>query len=199
MALRAPVRRIWDIRLEGTWPIAAGEPCLVVSNHESYIDPWVLCLALPHRPIRFLIGEAWYRRSPLWHAAFRGYGAIPIASNDPLETLRRVRAALLDGDAVGLFPEGRISLDGSALPFQPGVALMAATSGARVVPCALAGTREAAPWPRKVPRRVPIRVAVGEAIQVAGSPMAHPSSTMVLEVTSRIAARVASLRASISA
>lgn len=197
-ALRRPVLRIWRLRVDSPGRIPAAGPCLIVSNHESYIDPWILGASLPRVPIRFLINEPWYGRSRLWRRVFEGYGAIPAVWGDAGKTLSRVRAALAAGDAVGLFPEGKISRDGRLLPFQPGVAVLAAVSGAPVVPCCVAGTREAAPWPRRLPRMRPLRVAVGEPLRFPSSPLVEPSAASVLEFTDAIVASVASLHDALS-
>lgn len=199
MAFREPIHRIWDLRVNDPCNVPREGGCLIVSNHESYIDPWVLCAALSREPVRFLINEPWYRRSRLWRVVFDGYGAIPAADGDPTETVRRVCSVLGEGGVVGLFPEGRVSPDGRLLPFQPGVALMAASSAAPVVPCGLHGTRRAAPWPRKVPRPSPLRVTVGEPMRFPGSPTAEPSARDVLRFTSEIAVRVATLVSSSAA
>ena len=56
--------------------------------------------------------------------------------------VKRALAVLKEGRCVGIFPEGTRSRDGEVHAFGAGVSLLAAMSGAQVVPAAIVGTRE---------------------------------------------------------
>jgi glycerol-3-phosphate O-acyltransferase/dihydroxyacetone phosphate acyltransferase len=113
-------------------PVPAAGPVLLVANHpNSLFDP-ALVAAVAGRPVRFLA------KAPLFtHPAVgwlvRGSGAIPVyrTSDDPAqvhrneEAFRAAYAALAEGAAVGIFPEG-ISHDLPALaPLKTGAARIA--------------------------------------------------------------------------
>ena len=55
--------------------------------------------------------------------------------------LRAALRALKDGGVIGMFPEGKISLDGRLQETRAGVAMLALMSGATVVPAYIRGTR----------------------------------------------------------
>jgi 1-acyl-sn-glycerol-3-phosphate acyltransferase len=129
---------------------------------------------MPRRNFRNLINANWYGRSPFWTWMFDRCGAIPIAPGDTMETCRRVIHALADGDAVCIFPEGRISRDGKLNRGRLGIGYMAAMSGAPVLPCGLRGNFEALPHHRRMPRRHPIRIRLGEPMIFPGSPTLQP-------------------------
>lgn len=107
-------------------------PVLLVANHpNSLLDPFLVTVA-GRRPVRFL-AKAPLFSDPLIGWGVRAVGAIPVyrRMDDPTqtgrneETFRAVHAALGQGSAVGIFPEG-ISHDRPALvPLKTGAARIA--------------------------------------------------------------------------
>ena len=107
-------------------------PVLLVANHpNSLLDPFLVTVA-GRRPVRFL-AKAPLFSDPLIGWGVRAVGAIPVyrRMDDPAqigrneETFRAVHAALGQGSAVGIFPEG-ISHDQPALvPLKTGAARIA--------------------------------------------------------------------------
>jgi len=107
-------------------------PVLLVANHPNSLLDAVLVLAAARRPVRFLA------KAPLFNDPLTGWfvrlgGAIPVhRRQDAAEGAIRneamfasVQAALLAGDAIGLFPEG-ISHSGASLaPLKTGAARIA--------------------------------------------------------------------------
>jgi 1-acyl-sn-glycerol-3-phosphate acyltransferase len=81
---------------------------------------------------------------PVLSMLFRQMGAIPIAAarEDPArkaQALGQVRAALEAGEAVAIFPEGRLTDSGDMNAFRPGVEQILAATPVPVVPMALRG------------------------------------------------------------
>jgi 1-acyl-sn-glycerol-3-phosphate acyltransferase len=68
------------------------------------------------------------------------------------------------GRTVVFFPEGRRSPAAGLEPFRMGAFLVAARSGAPVVPVALEGTRAVLPVGRMLPRRATVTVTVGPPV-----------------------------------
>jgi len=88
------LRPLWslyrDVRLTGVVPsIAARGPLLVVANHSSCLDPWLVGFAIP-RPIHSLVDRDWYDRSPFWKVFLRANGTVPVEPGDPQATLAAV-------------------------------------------------------------------------------------------------------------
>jgi len=71
---------------------------------------------------------------------------------------------LARGEALIWFPESWRSPDGSLQEFLPGIGVLAARSGATIVPAFIDGAFEAMPRDRRLPRLVPIRVRFGPAL-----------------------------------
>lgn len=91
-------------------PLPAQGPVVVASNHISGLDPLLLIASSP-RPLRFLIAREQYQRFGLnW--VFRLAGCIPVdRESRPDRALREALRALESGEALAVFPHGRIHLD----------------------------------------------------------------------------------------
>jgi 1-acyl-sn-glycerol-3-phosphate acyltransferase len=115
-------------------------PAIVAANHVSGLDP-LLLLAAARRPLRFLIAREQYERWWLkWLLA--AVGCIPVErATNPRAAFREAHRALERGEAVALFPHGRIALDHERVPLKRGVAVLARLSGAPVVPVRVEGVR----------------------------------------------------------
>jgi 1-acyl-sn-glycerol-3-phosphate acyltransferase len=84
-------------------------PFILVANHLSYLDVLVLASRLPGC---VFVAKSEVRTWPLLGPVCRGFGTIFIDRQDRRDvprTLRRIEAALIEGDGVVLFPEGTSS------------------------------------------------------------------------------------------
>ena len=91
-------------------PLPEQGAAIVVSNHVSGLDPFIL-IAACHRPLRFLIAREQYER-PILHWLFKASGCIPVdRSGKPELALRQALRALDSGEVLALFPHGKIHLD----------------------------------------------------------------------------------------
>ena len=90
-------------------------PVLLVGNHHSFIDWAILQMASP-RPLRIASNkdhfEKWYLR-----AILKRLGMIRIPSRDPSPALKQINEALLNGEAVVIFPTGEVSKAPHIVPF----------------------------------------------------------------------------------
>lgn len=114
---------------------------LIVSNHQSFLDPMFVALGCPKRQIHFMAKEELFKLSTSRHMML-GLGAFPVNRNGPTKaTLGQVLKLLRDGRCVCLFAEGTRSKDGSLQAFQAGFAKLAKKTNTVVVPVGLSGTR----------------------------------------------------------
>lgn len=122
--------------------IPARGPVLLVCNHVSFIDSFVVGGTIK-RPPRFVMDKGFYE-VPVMNWIFRTAKAIPIApaKKDP-EMLARaydqIAAELQAGEVVLVFPEGAITWDGEMIAFKEGVERILKRTPVRVVPIALRG------------------------------------------------------------
>lgn len=171
------VRSACRLEVSGIERIPQAGAALLVCNHVSYVDAIVVTAACP-RPIRWVIDHRIYAL-PVLRLLFRMLRAIPIARarEDPAMLARAydaVAQALQRGEAVGFFPEGRLTRDGEMGEFRPGVRKVLDRTPVTVVPMALSGLwqsafarrrgrlrRALAPFPR-------VRLSVGNAMEPRG-------------------------------
>ncbi len=156
---------------------------LVVSNHRSFLDPFVIGATLPwRRPIQYVAKVELFER-PLQGWILARVGAFPIRRGQSDETaMETARVVLERGGTVCIFPEGTRIRSGSLASPRRGVGRLALEAGAAVVPFAVNGTERVRRGWRIRPRKVKLRV---------GAPMTfprteHPSPALAATVTSRI-------------
>lgn len=112
----------YRVRAVGAERVPARGPVLLVANHVSFIDAFLIGLAAP-RPVRFLMLRAYYDL-PLIGRLFRALGCIPVSSDDGPKALvasfKRAREYMMSGEAVCIFAEGEISRHGQMQRFKRG-------------------------------------------------------------------------------
>lgn len=148
----APVARLlWRPRIVGRNNVPKSGAVLLASNHLSFMDSVVITLVSP-RSVSFLAKAEYFTgsgfRGWLSRSFFSSIGAIPVvrgagsAAQDALDSGLQV---LKHGGAFAIYPEGTRSLDGRLYRGHTGVAWLALTSGAVVIPVALTGTQQLQP------------------------------------------------------
>lgn len=141
---------------------------VVVSNHGSHFDPPLLGHALG-RPVAFM-AKAELFSIPLLGAVIRACGAYPVRrGGSDREAIRTATARLMEGWATGVFLDGTRQPDGRVNAPQPGAALLAARSGAPLLPVAIVNSHRALGTGQVVPRLVPLQLRVGEPVPAPAS------------------------------
>ncbi|HEU4533769.1 MAG TPA: lysophospholipid acyltransferase family protein [Polyangiaceae bacterium] len=137
---------LWSFRVEGEAPPDINErPYVVVANHESNADPFLLSF-LPW-DMRWIAKEELFRL-PVLGKLMKYGGDIPLrrgqrdSIKQMLDECRRTMAA---GMSIMMFPEGTRSRDGELLPFKEGAFELAIEAGVPVLPVAISGTRACMP------------------------------------------------------
>jgi 1-acyl-sn-glycerol-3-phosphate acyltransferase len=112
---------------------------MVVSNHVSGLDPLLLVCAT-RRPLRFLVAIEEYRH-PILKYLYKSMGCIPVdRSGKPEVALRAALRALQKGEALALFPQGRIVLPNEPKkPLKGGVKWLAQQANCVIYPVHLKG------------------------------------------------------------
>ncbi len=137
-------------------------PCLIVSNHASYLDPIVIGCACPRR-VYFVAKEELFRH-PLANFFLRQLGAFPLKRNEAdRNAVKKIFSLLKEKKVVCLFPEGTRN-EGEIGDFRSGAIKLLMRSGAEVVVAGITGTYQSFPRGAKFPRVYPIRVAFSKPI-----------------------------------
>ncbi|HET9138660.1 lysophospholipid acyltransferase family protein [Actinophytocola sp.] len=166
-----PARLIYRPVIAGAGNVPRRGPVILASNHLSFIDSVVIALLAP-RPVVFL-AKAEYFESRRTRWFFTAFGAVPVrrgtyrTAQDSLSAAREVLDA---GGAFGIYPEGTRSLDGRLYRGRTGVAWLALSTGAPVVPVALTGTEHLQPVGTRLPRIRPVTIRFGAPLTPTGRP-----------------------------
>ncbi|QDT12407.1 Bifunctional protein Aas [Planctomycetes bacterium K23_9] len=108
--------------------------CVIISNHVSWIDGLLLLWMLP-RNIRFVVdgGNFKGKIAPWIAGAFDTILMMPNPKSIG-RALKAGRQGLIDGDVVGIFPEGTLTRTGQLQAFKPGLKKILKGTDAVVVP-----------------------------------------------------------------
>ena len=193
----APLARVvYRPVVEGRENVPKRGAVIIASNHLSFIDSVVLPLVAP-RPVVFLAKAEYFTGSGIKGWFIRGFfnaiNAIPVergthrAAQDSLDAGLK---ALKDGNAFGIYPEGKRSLDGRLYRGRTGVAWLALNSGAPVVPVALAGTEQIQPVGSRIPRIRRVTVRFGAPMDFSDRAALTPVGPVRRAVTDEIMAAI---------
>ncbi len=154
---RIVLRLLFGYRAIDRDNVPATGAVIVACNHVSYFDPVALGVGFT-RPVTYLAKKQLFA-IPVLGPIIAALGAYPLDREaGGVAAVRAALRALKEGRCVGIFPEGTRNRHGDA-PEKGGAALLAALSGAPVVPAAISGTRAIRPFHR-------IRVIYGQPIHV---------------------------------
>ncbi len=160
-------RTFFDLRVEGSECVPSSGAVILAPNHVSYVDPIVVGVSVSRR-VHFMAKKELFR-NPLAAWVLRGVQAYPVVRErvEP-STLKHTLSLLSAGQVVLIFPEGTRG-DGRTLgPSKVGIAVVAARSGAPVVPVFHWGTETVLPREGGGIRRAPLRVRMGPPITFPG-------------------------------
>src|SRR4051794_40261151 len=168
-------RAIWRPTVEGLDNLPRTGPVIVASNHLSFADSMVIPIVAP-RPVVFMAKEDYFTGTGLKGAVIRawfsGIGMVPVDRDDTKAALASLDVALEvlgHGEAFGIYPEGTRPRDGRLYRGRTGVAYLALTSGAPVVPVGLTGTEHIQPVGSRLPRLADVTVRFGPPLHFHGA------------------------------
>jgi 1-acyl-sn-glycerol-3-phosphate acyltransferase len=159
-------------------------PCVVVSNHASYLDGVVFTAALPPR-FGFVIKRE-MARVPLAGLLLRKLGSEFVERfnrHRGAADARRVLRTAASGSSLVFFPEGTFPHQPGVLRFHTGAFVAAARAGRPLVPATVRGTRRTLPPGTALPRPGRIEIDILPSIEsTADSP---ESAAMELRTRAR--------------
>ena len=115
----------------------SGGPLIVACNHISMLDPVYLLIALK-RPVYFMAKEELFRNRFFGWILRTFFGVFPVSRGKGDTTAINTAFSVLENDgALGIFPEGTRSKDGTLGAAKAGTALIMAKSQSPMLPCAV--------------------------------------------------------------
>ncbi len=159
------------ILVRGLENLTPDTPCVLVTNHASYLDGIVLVAALPgklsHAGYFSFVAKRELVESFIPRIYLEHIGSDFVErfeSQRSVEDVKQVALSLQSGRSPVFFPEGTFSRIPGLMPFRMGAFVVAAEAGAPVVPVALRGTRSILRDGHWFPRRGIISVTIGKPI-----------------------------------
>ena len=170
-------------KLSGVKP-ELDEPTIFVCSHVGLMDPVILMVEYIRYMIRPMVAKDYVEKNGFTRRFYPLAQCIPIdRRNVSTKWLEDALAALAKGEHIIIYPEGKRNKTGEGLlPFHSGAALLAAKSGARLVPVYNAF------W--NFPHRY--RLTLGEPFRL-GTPPEGDLSSWLKEKTALIQQKVADL------
>ncbi|MFN3988197.1 MAG: AMP-binding protein [Rhodocyclaceae bacterium] len=156
------------LRVEGLERLPEG-PSVLVANHASYVDVFVLVAALPGA-VRF-VAKSEFAGHWLLARLFRRLGVLFVERFDhrrSVEDAAWLAERAESGPPLVFFAEGTFGPAAGLRAFRLGAFDVAARTGLPVVPIALAGTREMLRDETWRPQRHPLRITVGPPVYPEG-------------------------------
>ncbi len=111
-------------------------PCLIVANHQSFLDPVLLWAFLPG-PLVFAINTHIAKRA--WVSPFLRFARVSPLDTRQASALKEIIRQLKLGYPTVIFPEGRITVTGTLMKVYDGPGMVADRAGAEVLPIRIDG------------------------------------------------------------
>nr|MCU0228892.1 MFS transporter [Bryobacterales bacterium] len=194
LVLGSILRLVYAFRVQGANVVPARGPALIIANHVSFIDGFLIGACLP-RIARFLIMDTYYRKFR-WLLAPIGAIPVPLGRKAVMESITAAREALSRGELVCIFPEGSLTRTGNIHRFQRGMERILEGFDVPVIPVHLNGVwgstfSQAAngrPLFKRSALRRRIQVTFGEALPASVTAEAARQTVLELGATAMAAA-----------
>jgi 1-acyl-sn-glycerol-3-phosphate acyltransferase len=167
----------WGLRLggmplhvQGREHLPDERPCVLVSNHASYLDALALLAALPG-DVGYVakqeLAGSFVSRLPMQRLGVEFVERFEAQRG--IEDTARVVKLVRQGRRVLFFPEGTFGREPGLRGFRLGAFVVAAQTGVPVIPMAIRGTRSILRAGQWFPRRGAVRLSIGTPIEPEGN------------------------------
>jgi len=111
------------------------KPFIMMSNHMALLDFVLYLLLFPFNILRFPVAEVLYTRNPMLSYLLNHLGCIHVDRNAYDFSFVGDCLDILDKNGtVGIFPQGRLPVDGKQFPFHPSIVFLALRTDAPIIP-----------------------------------------------------------------
>jgi 1-acyl-sn-glycerol-3-phosphate acyltransferase len=163
---KALAKTFFNYRVIGAENMIEEGPCIIAANHCSFLDPPLVGVACK-RAIHYLARKS-LLEWPILGPIFPELNVIPVdRKNADRSALMGAIRVVKNGGAVLIFPEGTRSPDGNLQPAQPGIGMIAAKTGAPIVPVRIFGSYEVYNRKQRRPKIGPVTVRIGRPIKIS--------------------------------
>ena len=108
---------------------------ILMSNHTSLMDFALYLIVFLFRNLHFLMAEVLFNKGKLFSKFLYAMGGIYVNRDAcDFSFVQDSLNVLESGGIVGVFPQGRLPVDGKPFPYKPGIVLIALRTDAPIVP-----------------------------------------------------------------
>lgn len=163
----------YNLSFEGTENIPKEGGYIYASNHRSYADPVLITIPVRKR-FAYMAKEELFHQNIFFTAIIKIMGAFPVVrGSGDMSVIDTSIEKLKSGRNLVIFPEGTRSKDGKVGKGKTGVAMIAAMTGADVIPVGIV-------FEGKLKFRKKIVVKFGKPISMENTVMGEKPSTKEL-------------------
>jgi 1-acyl-sn-glycerol-3-phosphate acyltransferase len=192
--LKIAGRVLFRLRIVGGEHIPKSGPVLIAPNHVSYLDIPLLGVMID-RPLHFM-GKASLFRGRWIGRLYRMLNGFPI-ERGPRSRIGLLEAVdrLKQGHCVAMYLEGGRSMNGRLQQPMPGIGMIVALSGAKVVPAYVSGTDKVLPVGAWRIRFHPVTIYIGEPVDFTDQIRNKDGKELYLRISRTIMERITRLEA----
>jgi long-chain acyl-CoA synthetase len=181
----------FHLRVSGVEKLPRGGPCVICSNHQSFIDPVIMSSVLPWPVFRdiFFVGTSEHFGTGFMRVLARWLRIMLVDPDANLIPAMRAGAfGLRHGRVLILYPEGERSIDGTPKIFKKGAAILSIHNQVPIVPVAIEGFHEAWPRGKRFQKFAPLQIRFGDPIHPPPESQASEAAyeNLTQELRSRI-------------
>ncbi len=185
----------WRMEVTGKENIQPGRHYVVVANHQSLLDIFVVLAALPVH-FKFMAKKELFSIPFVgWHMSLAAYIPIDRSSVESgKNALFMARDRLSKKISVLFFPEGTRSTDGEIKAFKAGAFKAAQDEGVEILPVVIEGTGDAIPKKSKMIKKVtrfvlsigkPVQIGPGDSLEKAKEAVRESMILRLSEIRAR--------------
>ena len=130
------LRVLFRVEVSGTMPGNPPERLLIISNHQSFLDAFLIGAFVSNKVTWVIHSQIWAQ----WHfrVLIRWTNHVIVDTSRP-QAIRTLIRTLEQGRPVVIFPEGRVTTTGGLMKVYDGPAFLAAKTGAAILPVSIDG------------------------------------------------------------
>ena len=187
--------RLWPrMKREGICTIPIQGPVIVVANHNSTLDPFVLTACSPNRVIGFMVAVE-FTEIPILRHMLKAGECVPVTrSGVDTASIKAALRHLAAGKVLGVFPQGGIQRPDEPVEVREGVGMLALRSGATVIPAYVSGLHYSDAVVRPFLRRHNALVRYGPPIDLSPWQNRDKNRTAYREVAEHVMEQILALR-----
>jgi len=188
------VELFFHTRGQNTQNIPSTGPFVVVANHASFLDPFMIGYTSLEREVGFMAKEELFH-VPLFGSFIRRCGAFPVkrGSRD-MEAVKQFHDFLNAGKPLVVFVEGTRTLTGELQPAKKGSGMLLYNAKVPVIPAYIDGTFHCWPKGKLFPRPGPIAVIYGPAVPLSDIYAEKPEKITYVKIANRVMEHIAKLK-----